>query len=200
MNNKCAPGKKFNDGTCYTLNNLVEISKSYNNIHKNDKITIKKDKKYLLKQLLTKMNEKYNCEDNQVCWINTKVIKKIDNNDIEKYTFRPPGPKKQYEWLSTSDINNVMKQYEKKYDDFKFFGAVPYDFEELPGLEVYNLNLNNLVNLNKNKFGLVINLDNHTQSGSHWVSLYTDLNKNQIYFFDSFANEPGNRININIYV
>ena len=32
MNNSCAPGKKFKDGSCYTLADLVSISKSYNNI------------------------------------------------------------------------------------------------------------------------------------------------------------------------
>jgi hypothetical protein len=194
MNNKCAPNKKFIEGSCYTLEDLITISKSWNNIHKNNQIKIKNNKKYLLKTLLTRMNSNYNCNNDQICWLNTKVIKNINNNEIKKYTFRPEGPKQQYEWLSTSNINNVMSQYEKKYKNFKFFGAVPYDFEDLPGLEIYNLNLDNVVKNNINKLGLVINLDEHTELGSHWVSLYTDLNKNQIYFFDSFSNSPGDRI------
>ena len=41
---------------------------------------------------------------------------------------------------------------------------------------------------------MVINLDYHYQSGSHWVALYTDLKKNQIYFFDSFAKKPRKKI------
>lgn len=194
MTDRCAPGKKFKDGSCFTVNNLVSIAESYNNIHKNDKITLKNDKKYLLKQLTKKMDKKYNCDDDQVCWINTKVVKNINDDDLTKFTFRPTGPKTQYEWLSTSDINKVMSQYENKYDDFKFFGAVPYDFEELPGLEVYNLDLNNLTNNKKYKLGVVINLDEHDKSGSHWVGLYADLKKDQIYFFDSFAKKPGKRI------
>jgi hypothetical protein len=194
MNNNCAPGKDMKEGSCYTLTDLLLITKSYNSIYKKDKILIKKDKKYLLKNLLSKMNNKYNCKNSQSCWINTNVVKKLNNREIEKNTFKPKGPKKQYEWLSTSDINNVMSQYEKKYNNFKFFGAVPYDFEELPGLDIYNLNFNDLANKKINKFGTVINLDEHTSNGSHWVSLYTDLNKNQIYFFDSFGNKPGSRI------
>lgn len=194
MTDKCAPGKKFNNGTCFTLDDLVLIAKSYNDLHSNDKITIKNDKKYLLKKLTQKMDNNYNCNEDQVCWINTKVVKNIDNPELSKFTFRPNGPKKQYEWLSTSDINNVMIQYEKKYNDFKFFGAVPYDFEELPGLEVYNLDMDSLINNKKYKFGLVINLDEHDKSGSHWVGLYTDLKKDQIFFFDSFAKKPGRRI------
>ena len=191
MNNKCAPGKNFKDGSCYTLDNLITISNSYNNIHKKDKIVIKNNKKYLLKQLLNKMDNNYKCKDNQVCWINTKVVKNINNLELEKYTFRPKGPNKQYEWLSTSHINNVMSQYEKKYNNFNFLGTVPYDFEHLPDLLVYNIDFNNF---NKKQLGIVINLDEHTESGSHWVSLYSNLNKNQIYFFDSFGNKPGERI------
>ena len=41
---------------------------------------------------------------------------------------------------------------------------------------------------------MVINLDYHYQSGSHWVALYTDLDKNQIYYFDSFAKKPRKKI------
>jgi Ulp1 family protease len=40
---------------------------------------------------------------------------------------------------------------------------------------------------------MVINLDVHTQGGSHWVALYTDLEKGQIYYFDSFAKKPSKR-------
>lgn len=40
---------------------------------------------------------------------------------------------------------------------------------------------------------MVINLDVHTQGGSHWVALYTDLQKGQIYYFDSFAKKPSKR-------
>ena len=32
-------------------------------------------------------------------------------------------------WLSTLDIQSVLKQFEKKYTDFIFLGAVPADFD-----------------------------------------------------------------------
>ena len=35
--------------------------------------------------------------------------------------------KNKYTWLSTTDINAVMKQYERMYDNFAFFGPVPVD-------------------------------------------------------------------------
>ena len=33
------------------------------------------------------------------------------------------------EWLNTLDIEAVMKQYEKKYNNFIFIGPVPIDFD-----------------------------------------------------------------------
>ena len=37
------------------------------------------------------------------------------------------------------------------------------------------------------KVGIVCNLDSHDLPGSHWVSLFLDLEENNIYFFDSFG-------------
>jgi hypothetical protein len=186
---KCAPGKIYSEGSCFTLEDLIHIAKSYNNLSKTTKIKIINDKKYLLKQLTTFLKNDYNC-DNQICWLN---IVKNDNN-IKNFTFRPTGPKKQYEWLSTKDINLVMIQYEKKYPEFKFFGAIPYDFEDIKDLEIANINFNELINNGKNKIGVVFNLDEHYKSGSHWVSLYADLQKKQIYYFDSFGINDKGRI------
>ena len=97
------------------------------------------------------------------------LLKNMKNDDITKFTFRPNGPKGKFEWLSTSDINKVMKQYELKHKDFKFLGAVPYDFEDLPYLETYNFDINKIKSQGKNKIGMVINLDTHDKDGSHWV-------------------------------
>lgn len=193
MNNKCAPGKNFKDGTCFTLEDLIDISEHFNNRFPNLSFPIKKDKKYLLKHLTSKMKNKYNCND-QMCWINTNFIKSMKNTDITHFTFRPNGPKGKYDWLSTSDINKVMNQYENKYTDFKFLGAVPYDFEDLPYYEAHNLNINDLKMSGKKRIGMVINLDTHDKSGSHWVAFYSDLNKKNIYYFDSFAKKPGDNI------
>jgi hypothetical protein len=39
------------------------------------------------------------------------------------------------------------------------------------------------------KVGFTINLDNHNESGSHWVSMFLDLDDKIIFYFDS-ANNP----------
>lgn len=193
MDYKCAPSKEFNEGSCFSLNNLINITISFNKLFPDEKIQLKKNKKYLLKNLSLNMKNKFNCDD-QNCWLKTRVIENMNNENINFFTFRPDGPEKKFEWLSTNDINNVVFQYEKKYNDFIFFGAVPYDFQELPILDVYNIDFKHLLKNKKNKLGLVINLDRHTDSGSHWVALYTNLYKNEIYFFDSFGKQPGKEI------
>jgi len=188
---KCAPNKKFKDGSCFTLDDLQEIAMQYNKMY-DDMIDIVDNKKTLLRELNIKMKNRYNCSE-QTCWLDSKVIKDINNNDIKHYTFRPKGPKKQYDWLSTNDINGVMAQYMMKHKDFKYLGALPYDFEELDYTGIDNINLKELEK-NTPKIGMVINLDEHDQPGSHWVALYTNLANNKVYFFDSFGKKPGKRI------
>jgi hypothetical protein len=187
---KCAPDKKFNDDSCFTLESLQLIAKKYNEIN-NNKINITNNKKELVEQLTLAFSNKCN---NQTCWLSLDLIKDLENEEISKYTFRPKGPKTNYEWLSTTNIDDVIEQYQKLYDDFVFLGALPNDFEELPLLGLSNINFDDFVRSKKYKLGMVINLDTHKQSGSHWVALYTDLSNNKLYYFDSVGNKPGRRI------
>lgn len=182
---KCAPGKDYKDGSCFTVDNLVKIAKAYNSNFK-EKINIKNEKKFLLRELNNKL--KSVC-DNQQCWLKLKFIKDLNDQNLLKYTFRPQGPDKGTEWLSTTDIDNVMNQYQQEFDDFVFLGAVPLDFEKIDmGFE--DLKFDDMYKDGKNKFGMVINLDTHDKSGSHWVGLYSDLMKKQLYFFDSYGHKP----------
>jgi len=189
-NDKCAPSKKFSDGSCYTLESLKLIASKYNEKSKN-KIDITDDKQELVKDLTNAFSK--TC-DTQSCWLRLDVVKNIDDKDIHENTFRPDGPEKKYEWLSTTNINDVLNQYEDLHKDFLFLGAVPNDFEELPMLGLSNINFDNYVKEGKTKLGMVINLDTHDQTGSHWVALYTDLSNNQLYYFDSVGKKPGKRI------
>jgi hypothetical protein len=191
---RCAPNKQFEQGSCFTIKDLENITNEYNKIHPNNKKSIIKEKRFLLKTVNSIMKDEYNCKENdQVCWVESKLLKNNENEEIKQIandTFRPPGPKGIKDWLSTSDINRVMLQYEAKFKDFKFFGAVPRDFNQLPQLEICDVNIKKLVSTGKTKMGMVINLDTSEMNGSHWVALYANLNKNQIYFFDSFAEPP----------
>jgi hypothetical protein len=192
--NKCAPTKNYNDGSCFTLEDLKKISIAFN-IYlekgkvKGSKINITDNKKKLLKQLTKNLD---NCKD-QICWLKQEFINEMNDKNILN-TFRPDGPEGKFEWLNTLHINDVMSQYEEKYNDFKFFGAVPIDFDDLPFVGIREINYDDLYESGIKKIGFVFNLDEHWQSGSHWVALFSDLDKNQIYFFDSYGLRPEKRI------
>jgi hypothetical protein len=188
---KCAPNKKFMDGSCFSIESLKLIAAEYNKINTKNLIKINDNKKNMIDQL-TKAFSK-SCS-NQTCWLRTDIVKKIKDDEIHDNTFRPSGPSVGYDWLSTTNINNVINQYENKYDDFVFLGALPNDFQELEIFGLSNIDFDDFVTEGKTKIGLVINLDTHDKSGSHWVGLYTDLKKNQIYYFDSLGHKPGPRI------
>lgn len=189
---KCAPSKSFKDGSCFELKDLKIIAKSYNQRNKEvNQIAISDNKKDLVKQIDQKLK---NVCDDQVCWLRQDFVKQIESDEIHKNTFKPIGPKGKYEWLSTTHINEVIEQYMDKHKDFIFLGAVPIDFDELPVLGISDLSFKDLQGGGKNKLGIIFNLDEHYKSGSHWVALYTDLDKNQVYFFDSYGKKPEKRI------
>lgn len=200
---KCAPSKNFEDGSCLTIELLVEIASAFNDYNKDKPIKLcknaqilnpKKYKRYLVKRLQNRMK---NVCSNQRCWIKQDFMHRIEKGikkDLYKNTYRPHGPKGKFTWLNTLNINDVMEQYEKVYPDFKFLGAVPIDFAELPTLGINDENLEQLVKSGKKRLGVVFNLDEHYKSGSHWVASYCDISKGLVYFFDSYATEPEPRI------
>ena len=179
----CSPGNK-NEVSCFSKTALINIIKSWNKYYKNNKIKYNKNKsaKYLWKELNNKLKSKCN---NDFCWTTQDFYKK--SKKLSKYTkdFKPKMPKEWEkninEWLSTIDIENVLNQYEKKYPEFLFIGAVPIDFDHKlsPGTcvinELCNINITELLKKKKTKIGIIFNLDKHDQDGSHWVSFFADL-------------------------
>lgn len=187
---KCAPSKKYKDGSCFSLESLKKIAKKYNSTN-DDKININDSKENLVKSLNDKL---LNVCKEQTCWLKLNIIKELEDDEINYNTFKPLGPSKKYEWLNTNHINQVIHQYHVMNDDFLFLGTVPYDFEDLPILGFNDIDFNELYKNNKKKIGLVINLDEHYKSGSHWVGLFANLEKNQIYYYDSTGRKPLKRI------
>lgn len=189
---KCAPGVDYKDGTCFNINQLIKIKDLYNDKNPDNKINNFKDKKDLLKSLIKKLKEIYDC-DNEQCWVDKiGFIKK--NYDIRNFVFRPKGPINTRKWLSTTDIDKSLKQYEKKFNNFFYLGTLPNDFKHIDYYGIWNFDFKRKQKEGIYKFGSVINLDNHDESGSHWVSLFFNLKEKKIYFFDSFAKKPNKKI------
>lgn len=196
---RCAPSKKFQDGSCIPLATLIYMAEAYNEIDTKNKIKLSttletlnpnKYKRYLVKEFSNRLDKV--CDD-QRCWLKQRFINKLPDKtkkDVIKDTFRPEGPQGKFDWLNTFNINDVMEQYMTKYKDFKFFGALPLDFDDLESLGIKNLNFNKLIDTGKTKLGFVFNLDKHTESGSHWNAAYADIIDGKVYFFDSYGTNP----------
>jgi hypothetical protein len=194
LNKKCAPTKEYKEGSCFSLNGLKEISKVYNEKNKR-KVKIDNNKYELIKQL--EEATKNECNGIHKCIIKKygrEIANKYVREDVVKYTLRADGTgagKKK--WLSTTHIVDVLIQYEQKYPHFLSLGAVPADFLELKDLGINKLNFEQLVKDGKTTIGMVINLDEHWKSGSHWVAWYCNLKDGQVYYFDSYGEEPSKR-------
>lgn len=208
----CSPSHSNNDGTCFSDNGLVKLAQSYNNTHK-DKIAfpsiqpntgrLSSDKrKAIWKSLMDKLkaNNELPCTDDY-CVLYTDVAEAVNDREIHEETFRPERPENWYdnpnEWLTNIDIEDVMRQYEKIYPDFKFLGPTPIDFDTKLGSgnscvesSICNLSLRQMLQQGKRRIGIVFNLDPHYKSGSHWTALMCDINAGGIYYFDSYGMEP----------
>ncbi len=140
------------------------------------------------------------CKGDQYCLTMQQFMNEIVadmRDDIDKNTFRPIGPQKATEWLSTTDINNIMHQYEPIYPHFKFLGAVPQDCDELSFCQLFQINYDKFQKDGITQLGVIFNHDRHGQPGSHWVALFIDLAKCEIDYCDSMGKAPlGNIRNV----
>jgi hypothetical protein len=191
----CSPAvknKTVSNDTCYTSDILLKIRDEYNKNHSVKEKIISKNPKIVWKTLHERLVK---CEKED-CWL--KEIKDIKlRKEIDDYIFAPDSPpvwnKNPNEWLSNIDILNVLKQYQKTYKNFLFLGPSPIDFDtHLPErdnkcveMDICNLSIGEQLKRNKTKIGIIFNLDKHDESGSHWVSLFIDLEEYVIFYFDS---------------
>lgn len=202
----CSPNINItNHYTCFEHDELKEIALALNiYIQKNklcllDKSTSKtcstkiinigkKTKKQLWYSIYNRL--KIICPY-EYCWVDLEFINNIKDHylrdKIRDFTFKPKGPKTTNSWLWTEDINRVLQQY-GSIDTFKFLGALPSDFYKLTKIDWTNI-------CNYNKFSIVFNLDNHKQSGSHWVAFLIDNKTKTIEYYDSIGNLPNKNIN-----
>jgi hypothetical protein len=201
--NPIVEDKTISDETCYTPDILLRIRDEYNKNHsRKEQIKTKKPKKVweILKKRL------HTCEKED-CWL--KEIKDDTlRKQIDEYIFAPDSPpewkQNPNEWLSNFDILNVLNQYEKKYKNFDFLGPAPIDFDkkirgyqgDCVTFELCKFSLKNHVDKNVNKIGIIYNTDKHNQGGSHWISMFIDLEEKFIYYFDSVGHDIPSEISI----
>lgn len=192
---KCAPKKKGEvlPYTCYSKKGLHKIKTIWNTKHRDRKI-LSNQPRNIWKALQYIFKESCNRES---CWIKQKCISENIDMDLKKFTFAPKAPdswkENPTEWLTSTDIIEVMKQYEKKHLNFDFIGPSPIDFDkhlaygECVWEELCEFSLAKSISEGKTQIGIIFNLDKHNQEGSHWIAMYIDTKKRNIYFLDSYG-------------
>jgi hypothetical protein len=186
----CSPENKHNEYTCYSENDLVKLKDMWNARHPDKPIKTNNSK-----QIWQQLKDYYASICNkESCWVrqmtkNTKMEQELLD------AFAPEAPKEwnknPNEWLSSIDILEVMNQYEKKYKCFDFLGPSPIDYDthklygECVWEELCHFNLEQQIKKGHTKFGVIFNLDPHYKGGSHWVSLFINVKKKTIFYFDS---------------
>lgn len=192
--------------SCLDNSLLLKIGNILNEYHKAD-ININNSRKMLHKEISDKISQISSCESER-CWLTIQeIIRHLSPEELKlfKNSFKPQMPaswkKKPNEWLSTSNIDDVLNQMVNKYPKFHSYGALPMDFEkkEMEGTcisgNLCNIDLREHFRNQKHNIGIVFNLDNHDEPGSHWTAMYVELEpccrkEPSAYYFDSVGTKP----------
>ena len=202
-NVNCSPKdtKDLNEFTCYTDKDLYKLRDLWNARHPDVQI-MTNDPKEIHKTLTKYMS---NVCSKESCWLKQNFL---DNKTIQELTesFAPESPREwktnPNEWVSSVDIMKVMKQYEKAYKCFDFIGPSPIDFDtkmlygECVWEELCNFSLSEQIKKGKTKIGIIFNTDPHDKPGQHWISMFINIKKKKIFFFDSTGDKPSKEIKV----
>ena len=200
----CSPNLSKDDKnnfSCYSNTNIIKLKNLWNKYYPDKKI-LEKDPYLIWKKL--KENFSNSC-DKESCWLRQNFLNNDKSISNELFSsFLPPIPeswkKNSKEWLSNIDINNVLMKYEKAYKCFEFIGPSSIDFKYKYNSnncvcnKLCNFSLNEKIKNKKTKIGIIFNLDPHYKSGSHWVSLFINITKKLIFYFDSGGDKIPNEI------
>ena len=206
--NHCSLKNSHRNDSCLDDNLLHKLCDILNNYHNAN--IIKTDRKNLHKQISDKLSEISNCSSEK-CWLTIQeIISHLSSEELSQFkrSFKPKKPhewdKDPNTWLTTSQLELILDQLQHKYSDFKHYGALPMDFEKrnnnscISG-DLCKINLQDHFNEKKHKIGIIFNLDDHDEPGSHWTSMYIELEpccreSPSMYYFDSVGSKPPKEI------
>jgi hypothetical protein len=187
--------------TCLDDESLLKLKKLWNLRHP-DVAILSNDPKEIWMQMKNRLSSVCNKES---CWLKQNFVKGALNRELSQL-YAPLSPKewikKPNTWLSSVDITSVMKQYEMKYPCFDFIGPSPIDFDkrvsdgECVWNELCNFDLGKQIAKRKTKIGFIFNTDPHYKDGSHWISLFINVPKRFIFFYDSVGTAPPKEVKV----
>lgn len=194
----CSPGvikdhATAAENTCYSKAILLKLKKAYNHGHPDTQI-VGTYPKEIVNELRERLLPRCKKED---CWLN--MLPDSQRKVIDEMVFAPDQPKEWKknpdEWLSNFDMIDVLDQYEKAYTHFRLLGPTPIDFDQKVGsgkcvwqdicdFKVHKYEANDIKDV-----AFIFNLDAHDKNGSHWTSMYLNIPKRKMFYFDSANND-----------
>jgi hypothetical protein len=180
--------KTGDSNSCYSMDDLMRLKDAWNKRNPSNLIHSKTQTE-LVDELTNKFSK--TCS-NEHCWY--KQFAEVHELQGLGSLFAPDAPTawktNPNEWLSSNDIIAVMKQYSKIYKCFEFLGPAPIDFDKVISgscveNNLCNINIKKLMDAGKFKIGISLNTDPHNKGGEHWISMFINIKKGFIFFFDS---------------
>ncbi len=202
---QCAPLRSDRVGSCFDAKELEVLAKAWNHTKAGQSTPVvipspetQEEVRRLTLHANLQARFAKHCNKNEACWLdNTELNESLQQLAPEMYRaihqsiLRPKGMPGSHDWLSTTEIDNVMTQFEPLFPDFKYIGCFPSDFfrlnpREFPGEVV----------LRYPKSALVFNLDSSKQPGSHWVAVFFESHAGNltIEYFDPTGKPPNRNI------
>lgn len=202
LDNDCALHIKKEGAFCSPINivdKLADFVTAFNNKphHAGNELHLHSDSNpdTTNKTILDTLKKKYNCS-NETCILNQSEVKQhIDPVLIDKVlkeNFKPVGPRMTRDWLSNFDIDDVLRQVQKKYED-KHFLHIPFqmrDFQKTNS-ELAQLDWDKEYKNGYRTFGTVMNTDTSTGNGIHWFALFGDFLDDSKVFTIEYFNSSG---------
>lgn len=189
MKYQCGFSRLYNEryNTCFLKNDLVKISKKYN---------ITNAENMNIQELIDKINEKTNCNGNQICFMK-------NHPELKKQVFKPIIPQRingvpgEFPWLSNFDIEAVMKQIELGNKSFIWGGVIGRDFEVYPNRfhsEIQRLASKDKQNITTPLIMSIVNTDKFIggRGGEHWFAVIINNRNKTLYRFDSYGEKSRN--------
>jgi hypothetical protein len=201
----CAPTRTGRNDTCFDADELEILAHAWNHtalglkrpifIPENEPESMRKK---MLHDALSQRFSTY-CRQNESCWLDNielnESLKQISpelHKDIHSSILKPKGTQGKSDWLSTVEIDAVLQQFEKLFDDFKYVGCYPSDYFRLYP-EAFPFSAFNKYR----QLGLVLNLDSSDQPGSHWVAIFFENighGETRVEYFDATGRPPNTNI------
>jgi hypothetical protein len=148
------------------------------------------------KKIISTMKNMLNCES-ESCLLKRKDFVEFANEhnlkDVLDKFFKPSGPATHFGLLSNFNIDDVLDQFEKRFDNRKFL-HIPFqmrDFEKV-GTQLATTDLADKFREKYNTFGVVLNTDWSSGGGIHWFCIFGENlgNKIELEYFNSSGKEP----------